>query len=536
MSVRRRLEQAAVPLLFWASGSLLMFYPTLLSGFDRIVGHLGDRRFIAYLLEHTYRWATGAPLHASLWDPPFYFPTANVFALSDSLLGVAPLYWIWRLLGVGPEGAYQAFQLCATTLTYIAAFALFRYGTARAAVPAAAGALLFAFGAPRIAQVLWPQFLAHFYAPITILAILRLLRSDRREPAWSAVLVATVLLQLYAAFYLAWLLGFALLIALGLGGLRPEGRAAIRRTLVLNAPVLLGAAAVAGLLMLPLARHYLEAARLVGFRDWTTEVAPRMPVPQSWLFVGPQNLAYSWLTNTSLFRVALAPERSLGIGFIATVVAVGGLVSARRERAVALTGLTAAVLVVLTTTWPPGWNLWWFVHAALPGGAALRDIARIALLVLLALALGFATAVERLRRRSSVAAILGIGIPILEQLQFVPAFDKDATVRNAIEIAARVGPECPSFYYAAVSPDSARPLPYRPWKYHLDAMGAQLRTEVPTVNGYSGWSPPGWQPLYDNVIRDAADTADLRRRLAAWAPAASPPCIVTGEAEAVGPP
>jgi hypothetical protein len=29
-------------------------------------------------------------------------------------------------------------------------------------------------------------------------------------------------------------------------------------------------------------------------------------------------------------------------------------------------------------------------------------------------------------------------------------------------------------------------------KYNLDAMWVQLRTGVPTVNGYSGNQPPGW--------------------------------------------
>jgi hypothetical protein len=214
------------------------------------------------------------------------------------------------------------------------------------------------------------------------------------------------------------------------------------------------------------------------------------------------------------------------------VIAIAGLWWARRERAAALIALTAAILVALATVWPPGWSAWRLVHEVVPGAAAIRAVSRIGLLVLLALALGFASAVERLRARSAVAGILVIGLPILEQLQFVPSFDKQATIRVGVEIAARVDAGCESFYYAAIAPDTVRPLPYRPWKYHLDGMSAQLRARAPTVNGYSGWMPPAWRPLYDNIIASAADTASVRTRLAAWAPASAGACIVTTPADA----
>lgn len=529
---RSRTARFATPLLFWCVGSLLMFYPMLLSGFDRTVGTPGDPRLVTYLLEHTFRWLRRDALHASLWDPPFYFPATNVFALSDALLGIAPLYWVWRVLGAGPESAYQGYLLLAASITYIATYALFRDGLGRGGVPAAAGALLFAFGAPRTAQVFHSQLLAHFYTPLALLALTRLFRADRPSPGWSAVLVACFLLQLWAAFYLAWLLGFALLVAAAIAATRAHGRAALRRTIAANGAFLIGFAAVAGVLLVPLARHYLDAAALVGFRDWATEVAPGMPVPQSWIFVGPQNLFYGRLMDSAWFTAARTPEGSLGVGLVTTAIAIAGLWWARRERAAALIALTAAVLVVLATVWPPGWSAWRLVHEIVPGAAAIRAVARIGLLVLLALALGFATAVERLRARSAVAGILVIGLPILEQLQFVPSFDKQATIRVGVEIAARVGPGCGSFYYAAVAPDTLRPLPYRPWKYHLDGMSAQLHGRVPTMNGYSGWMPPAWRPLYDNIIASPADTAAVRARLAAWAPAAASACIVTTPADA----
>jgi hypothetical protein len=51
--------------------------------FTFIPGDVGDVRFIYYILEHFYRWASG--LDHSLWDPNFFYPYTNVLAFSDNL-------------------------------------------------------------------------------------------------------------------------------------------------------------------------------------------------------------------------------------------------------------------------------------------------------------------------------------------------------------------------------------------------------------------------------------------------------------------
>lgn len=522
-----RWQDALLPaLLFWGAGIALMFHPTLLSGFREIVGPPGDPRLLNYLLEHTYRWLLQQPLHENLWNPPFYYPAANTLALSDVLLGVAPLYWLWRALGFGPESAYQAFLVAAASVTFITTIVLLRLGFGRTAMAAAAGAFLFAFGAPRIAQLNHAQLIGHFYLPLGVLAAIRIITSERRATGWSVILAASVVLQLYSAFHLGWFMLLALALALGSGLTSTRGRNAIGRTLRLNAPALALAAAAAALILLPLAAHYLDAARLVGFRDWATEVEHRLPAPQSWLYVGPLNLAYGWSMDAPFFRAADIPDGLLGIGFITAAVAGFGLISGRNDRRIAITGLAAVLLILGTTAWLPGWSAWRAIHEVVPGAAALRAVPRVGLVVLLALAVGFAAGVERLRGRWRTAGMLVTAILIVEQIQLVPSVDKRRVVRDAAEIASRVGPQCASFYYAVHDPVT-NPLPYRPWLYQLDGMRAQLLANVPTINGYSGWMPPDWQPLYDNSISQAADTVEVRARLRAWAGERAAPCIVT---------
>jgi hypothetical protein len=55
----------------------------------------------------------------------------------------------------------------------------------------------------------------------------------------------------------------------------------------------------------------------------------------------------------------------------------------------------------------------------------------------------------------------------------------------------------------------------RSW-HHLDAMWAARRTGVPTLNGYSGNSPPGWD--FGDLRLDRDDGLDMvQRRLDSWA-------------------
>jgi len=113
-----------------------------------------------------------------------------------------------------------------------------------------------------------------------------------------------------------------------------------------------------------------------------------------------------------------------------------------------------------------------------------------------------------------VAALL-LAVCLVEQVRFQPSFDKLAARGEVAEVVAAVPDGCEAFYVVTV-PASTSPPPFRPWKYHLDAMWAGLDLEIPTVNGYSGFRPARWPPLYDNVIRGLDDRARIDQSLAGW--------------------
>ncbi|HAA03510.1 MAG TPA: hypothetical protein DCE18_09090 [Syntrophobacteraceae bacterium] len=114
--------------LFLCLGIACTFYPTLLTRFSMLQADPGDSRLIHYLLEHSYRWFSGDPSHARLWDPSFFFPLPNVFSFTDTCLTLAPAYWIWRLVGCQPEVAFSLWMMTLCVANYLAAQALLRRG------------------------------------------------------------------------------------------------------------------------------------------------------------------------------------------------------------------------------------------------------------------------------------------------------------------------------------------------------------------------------------------------------------------------
>jgi len=214
--VRRFPSRALLTALaFWLAGMLLAHGPMVFSGFRRLQQTRADSRLMHYMLEHEYRWITGDPHHRSLWDPPFFYPVRNTAATSETMVGVAPFYWIWRAVRVPPDFAFSFWMLTISTLNFTAAWFFLRRILDRTPVAAGFGAFLFSFASMRLAHVGHPQLLAGFLFVLVLHALARIFReTDRRRAApWIAIGAVAFVAQVYAGFYIAWFLA----LALGLG-------------------------------------------------------------------------------------------------------------------------------------------------------------------------------------------------------------------------------------------------------------------------------------------------------------------------------
>ncbi len=504
---------------FWILGLLLAFHPMLLTGLARMQGAPVDTRANNYILESEYRWATSAG-QRNLWDPGFFHPVPDVAAFSDVELGALPYYAVWRGLGQPYDTAFQLWCVTVLSLDFAMFWLFLRNVIGAGATGAGFGAFLFAFGAPRVNEVGHEQLFSQFYAIAALYALYRAF-GDRAQPAqtwrssaWLALFFAAIVAQLYTAFYLAWFFLFALSVACIWAALLPSHRAVMLPIIRRCWPTLLGAGALAVLATSPLYAHYVEAARMVGMREWQN-VEPMLPRPQSWIYLGPFSRLYRWQYGLALFHsLSHDQEHRLGVGILTTLLACIGIRRGWKHQSTRLLVVVAATLALCATSVPFGEWVWRAIFEAVPGAAAIRAVARIGLLMLIPLGVGVAYCVDALQPHRAVL-VLVLAVGILEQAQTTPSYDKLAVRADVAALAAKIGASCHAFLFTPLADSNNGPSGFEDGKHQLDAMWAGLLTDMPTINGLSGNSPPGWE-FFNATLRDAAGEQRIERALGAW--------------------
>jgi hypothetical protein len=219
--------------------------------------------------------------------------------------------------------------------------------------------------------------------------------------------------------------------------------------------------------------------------------------------------------GTFVLMVMVSTGREATIAYpIAALLWLGAMAVARRSgRSLRLQGPTiAAVLVALVLlVWPSELVLWRYFYQYVPGGAAIRAVARVGLLTLVPVSVGLAALVEWLETRTGVWLIAVLVLVVaLEQGVTTPSYDKIAHRAHIGAIANRIGENADAFYFSPIGSKAKYP------QNQLDGMWAELHAGVPTINGYSGIYPPDWMPLAESNIGAEADVDRLRHALAEW--------------------
>ena len=507
----RVLDSAGWPLLLCVLGILATGYPTLISGFAEVQGGLGDPLLVNFILEHSYRWVAGMPLAEDLWSPPVFYPVRGVATYTDLLLGSAPLYWPWRFIGCGPHTAYQLWMLCCWSINFLACYLLLRRGFRTSAFAASLGAALFAFGSPRIANVMHQQLVVQFFLVVSIWAAIELVRlSDRpqvssRNWLWVGVLFTGLLLQFITAFYPLFFALFATVAALAAAVLSAPSRQVLLRVLRQNALPLTVFAVLATAAAAPVLLRYLKSAEILGYRDYFPRTLPRLA---SWFLLGDSNLIYGRLHDAPLLRDFAMPRHHNGIGFVTTALAAIGLWKGRRNRAVQFLLIGLAALFVFTLRLPGDLSLWQVVREVMPGAASLRAVARVGMMIMFPAAVGIAIFMDRAaRRRVWLTAVFSI-IVMAEQIHTPLTFDKKAFEERVTEIASRVPDDAETFLLVSADGESR----YDP---HDTAAWVAFASDVPTVNGRLGHRPRKWR-LRKVDATTSEDIARIRRSLKYW--------------------
>jgi hypothetical protein len=313
---------------------------------------LGDPLFNLYILKWVAHEAHRG--FAGFWDAPFFYPTHDVLAYSDHLLG--PGLAAAAFTALVPDGvprwvpAYNLLLWSSFAATGLAAcFVLRRGGFGWAA--AWLGGAMYAFSPFRWDQLTHLQVLLMQLIPLTLWSFDRLLERPSRSRA--ALFLGCYLLHLSGGCYLALMIHvpLAVLLANRLPELRRTGR--WRAAL----PVLGGAAMIAAAAAGSLFGKYREVARAAGLQ-WGPGVL------RTW---GASLLSYLTPSESNFYSALLPeflhrPENTLFPGWLAAGLALLGACDLwRRPRAAAaapeaqLSAWRRAILAALLALAAVGW-------------------------------------------------------------------------------------------------------------------------------------------------------------------------------------
>ncbi len=506
----RRLWEAVATLGTWFVGALFFFSAQWTSGFNRVIGNTGDTRLQVYLSEQWFLVFRGA----QPWrDPPFYYPVKGVLGYTDTMFLYEIFFTPFRLLGAEPFLAFQLTIVAMSLMGFVCFVVLVREVFRAPLFLALVGGLVFTF-----ANSLWvhegsAQLFGIYFTPAIALIGLGAWRTWQRRPLLSVTLsVVFGLLSslfLFSTYYVAWfsvfasvvifILCFAFAPRVMIGEIIAGAKAGWRSVL----------GAVAGLCLgiIPFLITYVPVVRDLGSRKY----GDALFYAAKWndvINVGNGNRLWGGLFHNSWsapspasYEVSYAITPMLMLTVVIGAVAVVWVLLTRARPFTAALRVTLALCctTVLFALLPINTEIGslWIVVWHLPGADAIRAIDRLqvasSLLAALALvALGTEALRHWPRLQTStvfrVAGVVVLGVILAEQLNTTSATQLRRSAQiEALSAVPPVPSGCTSFFVTDSVPNHLKF-----YEYQTSAMMISQRVDLPTINGYSGDSPPGW--------------------------------------------
>ncbi len=537
-TTRLTLRDLAFAFAAWSFGALVFFRSAFGSGFDKIMGDVGDARFLVFVSEH---WVHVLRGYESWTSPSFYFPIKGVLGYSDTLILNELFYAPLRAAGCDEFLAFQWTIVLMSLSGFLALFALLRRTMGLSVTVCVALASAVVFANAMYVKASHAQLYSLYWLPVVMLMMHHALMDVRRlvKIAWGLASGVTVGLLFVSTYYIAWFAvvsvaifsGVLLALRVSAVGLR-SCAASLGRQIGVAGGFLLGFV----LAMIPFAIVYLPALRASGGRSYS-EAMLYAARPADIVNLGGANYLWGSLMRTTLSDGRLANgEVSLAVTPILLISALTlGAVLIRRRRSghsvVGDVGIAAAVtlgaLVLLPVKfgWGSAWRVLWTL---VPGAVGIRAVDRIVLLgglfavVVIGASLSLLSKVMFVspwpRRFSRVVASALLFVVVVEQLNMSErSFIDRSDELSALRTSPAPPPLCESFFIIDSSPT---PVPF--YQSSIDAMLISQHFRLPTVNGYSGQFPVGYSlidpgaPGYLDQVHLWADSHNLRDGLCSY--------------------
>jgi hypothetical protein len=272
----------------------------------------------------------------------------------------------------------------------------------------------------------------------------------------------------------------------GLGG---------RRIALLGAELVALAAAMVALMW-----PYLQVTKLYGSVRSYSEIVPMLPTLRSYLLA---NVSWIWTGVAQMVPGGARLEHQAFPGLVVILLGVLGMVAGTRrkgDRTFAMIALGLVAVGVLTFSFQ-GVSLWYFM-SKLPLFSAVRGVARIimAMLFLFGYLAGYAA--DALVAKKNLVGRVALGLlaaALVVEFACVTPGSTPRTKWQAYDAAidARIPTNLP--------PDAILFIAQKDtiwYEAEVNAMWGALRAHRPTINGYSGSSPAGFNYTFGTVCSE----------------------------------
>jgi len=475
-----------------------VFSTQLLTGFDRLTGDRLDGLIQVSILEHWFNVLRGN----AAWDTTNYFyPYRGTLAYNDGYFLYGLVYAGLRAFGLDPFASAEMVNVLLRVLGFVTAYHFARRMLRMAFPWAMLGAALFTLSISTYQQSAHGQILSVALAPGAALLAVRAMQAleagtARAAFGWGAALALLTSAWLMTAFYMVWLLGFyAAMLLLAVLATSPEVRRRISAVLRRERMTVVAIALFFAVAVVPFLNLYLPKASESGMHSFAA-LRPYLPKLSDTLRVGPGNLLFGWSdrlfapadTTASAERVVGWPPVQLACFLAATWF--------WRQCCVMRPVLAATGAMYVLTLSVGGVSGWWLVYQAVPGGRAIRVVARAWII----LAAGPVLCVVLLwlrglsSRRPVVAAILAT-LLVAEQLSSGPNVARLDRPDELQRLNAALPPPARCRTFTVLSARSDDPEAIKTLQTLSANVNAMLIAEVanlPTINGISSFNPPDW--------------------------------------------
>lgn len=382
MKFTNYLNKSLYFILFLVLGLIFFIHPMLLSNFDSMMGDKISTLYNNYVLEHSFLWLVSSPLHESFWGAPFNYPDKNVLANADTLMGIAPIYWLIRAIVKNPFTSFQMLFVFLCVLNYSTFYYFLNKQLKFSNLSSAFASFVFAFGLIRYSRSFEIGYFSQF---LTILAMIFLFKTSSKNTRiknhiFYLLASLCLVLQCYTCFSLGFFALFVAFFALVFALVPKSSRDFVVKYLNEFWFFVIFYLFIIFVLLMPMAYHFSLTGEIKTLSYHLNSIYTALIWFKSVSFLDGIITAKIPFGAIDNFR-----DLNCSVGIFTMILAIFGILKAAKYRGFLIITLIFTYLTSCNEVARDFWRIFYFL---IPSTEGLENINRVCFLALIIFALG----------------------------------------------------------------------------------------------------------------------------------------------------